>query len=762
MNHPFFWYWSVIGLLVFAWSNPNSFLGYSALASEYDYYVREGESGDGSKDDPFGSIQDAAQAIEGKKNKKIFVYKGRYSAGLTLPRDTTVVGEDASEVVITGPWILSDGVVIEKLGFTGSGNIVVSKNAGVTLKKTRFKDVSGTAIKTESGNTNLSISDSVIENARKGMYLQEGTTIKIEQVEIKKNREEGIDIRENVSGSIRESEFRDNAESGLEIVLGSSAVTIVNNTFAGNGASGVAAQFFDGEKKLGNVRIEGNTFDRNDWGVDCKAPQGNMDSKFYFLNSLTLQNNTYKNNRDGEIALRCKIMTDEERALYEKKEAAQKALAEEQRSLTLSEADLTERLAQAVDFRKAATEKRLAVERARIDPVLASIDIALRESEAGLVLLSSSRSDLTCYFSGTAKSDRTLTYSLNALDQFIARLEDEQSLLDHPSHQFLVQEKISAIKITRENIQKALDSPRCAFSLFGWVNRLFVSDAPLLFGETKLEALTLVDTRPERAVLFLGTIGYYPKVREVAVRSGDKRLVESLAPALEQYSMVMGDLHFPLGTEVDPVPVSLSEASFPVRFASIFSGVNMRWFHFGHTYHIETNQALWEKSVANLTYAEAEVLSQVNGAKAERTVWLGNKKLHWIDYRETSGMTREALYQRVDQLQQHDESVIVVVGWDERRGSTLTPKREEFLRDIAAMGVSLVIGTGIVAPFEHRMIDTTPVYFSLGSAFENFQLGDTTKKSVALEIKISPEGKLEVAERNLIFTAEKGLELLSN
>lgn len=105
------------------------------LAESYDYYVQQGQSGDGSKDNPFGSIKDAVEAIDGKKNQKIFVYKGGYSASLTLPRDTTVVGEDASEVIITGPWILSDGVVIEKLGFTGSGNIVVSKNAGVTLKK---------------------------------------------------------------------------------------------------------------------------------------------------------------------------------------------------------------------------------------------------------------------------------------------------------------------------------------------------------------------------------------------------------------------------------------------------------------------------------------------------------------------------------------------------------------------------------------------------------------------------------------------------
>lgn len=592
------------------------------------------------------------------------------------------------------------------------------------------------------------------------MYLQEGTTIKIEQVEIKKNREEGVDIRENVSGSIRESEFRDNAESGLEIVLGSSTVTIANNTFVGNGASGIAAQFFDGEKKLGNVRIEGNTFDKNDWGVDCKAPQGNMDSKFYFLNSLTLQNNTYKGNRDGEIAPRCKIMTDEERVLYEKTEAAKKALVEERRSLTLSEADLADRLAQAVAFRKAATEGRMTVERTRIDPVLTLMDTVLDQIQSGLIPITLDRSSFTCYLTGTAKSDQALNYSLDALGELVTRLEDEQSLLEYSSHQLLVQEKISVIKITRENIQKVLDSPHCPFALFGWVARFFSSDAPLLFGETKLEALTLVDTRPERAALFLGTLGYYPKVRGVAVRSGDKRLVETLAPALEQYSMVMGDLHFPLGTEVDPVPASLSEASFPVRFASIFSGVNMRWFHFGHTYHIETNQALWEKSVANLTYAEAEVLSQVNGAKAERTAWLGNKKLHWIDYRETSGMTREALHQRVDELQQHDEPVIVVVGWDERRGNTLTPKREEFLRDIAATGASLVIGTGIAAPFEHRVIDTVPVYFSLGSAFENFQLGDTTKKSVALEMKISNEGKLEVIEKNLTFTAEKGLEIL--
>jgi hypothetical protein len=65
-----------------------------------------------------------------------------------------------------------------------------------------------------------------------------------------------------------------------------------------------------------------------------------------------------------------------------------------------------------------------------------------------------------------------------------------------------------------------------------------------------------------------------------------------------------------------------------------------------------------------------------------------------------------------------------------------------------------------MAPFEQKLVDGVPFYFSLGSAFESFQAGDTTKKSVALEMKISIDGKLEVTEKNLTFTAEKGLELV--
>ncbi len=732
-------------------------------AASYDYYVKEGESGDGSKEDPFGSIKDAVEAVDDAKGKKIFVEKGSYSASFTVPKGTTIVGVDAKEVTITGHITLDDDVELEKLGFGGSGSILVSKNSSVTLENLRFKSLSGigTGIKTEPGSTKVAIRDSAFDTAKKGMYIQAGSTLVAEKVEIINSHEEGIDIRENVSGSITNSVFRDNKESGVEIILGSANFSIRNSTFSNNGASGIATQYFQGAKKAGNVKIENNTFSKNDnYGIDCKAPQSGPDSKFYYLNSLTIANNTFKENNEGDIAKRCRIMTDEERMAYEKAEAEKKALAETKASLTLSESALSERLVKAVEFRKTQTEKRVATERNRLEPTLQSIDALVKEGEMQVESVAADRSKWTCYITGERSTEALLVQSSKELNQLILRLTEEGSSLQYEENRVVVSEKMTALKALQEKMEAALQLPTCSFSLFGWVTRFFINENKSIFTATQLDTLTFIDTNPEAKVLFLGTLSYYPKVREVAVLSGDERLVSGLLPGAENYAAIMGDLRLPLGTEADPLLSTTAEASFPVRFANIFSGANIRSFHLSNAAHIAANMATWEKTAANLAYAEAKTLGKIAGGEPVMTTWLGEKKLHWVDFSETGGINLTTLREVITPFQENNEPVVVVVAWDEKQSKTLTPKREELLREVVKAGASLVIGTGLIVPFEQKTIDTVPVYFSLGSAFEKFQTGDASKKSVALEMKISPEGKLEVIEKNLTFTAEKGLEIL--
>lgn len=732
-------------------------------AASYDYYVKEGESGDGSEDDPFGSIKDAVNEVGSSKGKKIFVEKGSYSASLTVPKGTTIVGADAKEVTITGTMTLEDDVELEKLGFSGGGNILVTKNAHVTLEKLRFKSLSGigTGVKTEPGSARVTIRDSVFDTAKKGMYIQAGSTLVAEKVEIINSHEEGIDIRENVSGSITNSVFRDNKESGVEIILGSANFSIRNSTFSNNGASGIATQYFQGAKKAGNVKIENNTFSKNDnYGIDCKAPQDGPDSKFYYLNSLTVANNTFKESNEGDIAKRCRIMTDEERMAYEKAEAEKKALAETKAPLTLSEAALSERLTKAVEFRKTQTEKRIAAERNRLEPTLQSIDALVKEGETQIELGAANRSKWTCYVTGERSTEALLVQSSKELNQLISRLTEEGSSLQYEENRVVAGEKMTALKALQEKMEAALQLPTCSFSLFGWVTRFFIDENKSIFTATQLDTLAFIDTNPEAKVLFLGTLSYYPKVREVAVLSGDERLVSGFLPGAENYAAIMGDLRLPLGTEADPLLSTTAETSFPVRFANMFSGANIRSFHASNAAHLATDTTLWEKTAANLSYAEVKTLGQITGGEASMTTWLGKKRLHWVDYRETGGMNPATLREVVTPLREKNDPVVVVLAWDEREGKTLTPKREELLREIVKSGASLVIGTGLIVPYEQKTIDTVPVYFSIGSAFERFQTGDVSRKSIALEMKISLEGKLETIERGLAFTAEKGLELV--
>ena len=752
---------------------PQCFLGLFALGfllavypstvqgASYDYYVKEGEDGDGSEDDPFGSIKDAIEAIDDDRGKKVYVASGSYGGEVTIPKDTTIVGSDPKQVTITGDMILADGVELKKLGFSGAGDVLVTKNARVVLENLRFKDISRTAIKTEPGNTVLVLRDSMIEKAGKGMYLQAGTRVEIEGVEVVGGREEGIDIRENVSGYIKKSSFRSNAESGIEIVLGSADMAITDNTFSGNGASGVAAQFFDGAKKLGNVRVEGNTFSKNDWGVECKAPKGRLDSSFYYLNSLKILNNVYQSNKSGEIAPACKILTDEERLTFEKEAAEQEALiAERKATLTLSEAVLADRLSKSIEFRATKVAQYATEERTRLEPLFQTLNQLTENGKQEVTSLAAKRSAWTCYLLGVEGDVAELNRTLEALDRLRTELGQAKGTLYEPN-QLTLTAQLSELEVLQQKIRETLASPMCRFSLLGWTSRFWPQpDTGKLFG-LGLETLQWPEVQGEAKALFLGHLGYYPRVREVAVRSGDEHLVTGLLERAMSYAAIIGDLRYPLGGAEDPLPPPqmTSEYSFPVRFGNIFAGANIRALHVSASpAQIQINPDAFKKTGANLAYANIQTIGAVSGGVRIAETQLGERVLHWVDYRE--GENLDVLRQVIAPFTSNNEPVVVLLSWDEKQGKVMTPKREALVRDLVQAGAALVIGTGVMAPFEQKLVDGVPFYFSLGSAFEKFQTGDASKKSVALEMQISSDGKLEIIERNLTFTAEKGLELL--
>lgn len=738
-------------------------------AASYDYYVKDGEDGDGTESDPFGSIGAAIKAIADDKGKKVYVSSGNYEEAVVVPKGTTIVGADAKSVTITGRFTLSDDVELEKLGFQGAGNVLIAKNAQVTLEKLHFKDVNREAIKTEPGNTVVKIQDTTIENARKGMYLQAGTRVEVENVEVLNGREEGIDIRENVNGFVRKSTFRNNAESGVEIILGSAVFAITDNVFSGNGASGVAAQFFHGDTKVGNVKIENNTFTKNDYGVDCKTPQGKLDSKFYYLNSLNISNNIYKENRDGDIANTCRIMTDEERATFEAEEVKQKELeANRIATLSLSEGALRDRLNKSIEFRKKQLEKYTIEERTRLESIFGMMDDLVTLGSTKTDTIGKNRTGWKCYITGSSQDEASLQRSMKELEDLLLRLEEEKSALRYQSNRLIVDEKIAQFKLLDEKMRRTLDLPRCQVSLLGWVNKLLGHKSVPLFPPERAAITLLSPDIGEAKALFLGTLSYYPKVREVAMRSGDERLMSGIIENNSSYKAIIGDLRLPLGDEADPLPPfgATHEYSFPVRFSNIFAGTNMTAIHLSNAAQIQTDPNLFRKTVADFVYAEMPTLGRISSQDPEReevgetqlSTWLGNQKLHWVDYRENSG-DLSALRDTLAPFQEKNELVVVILAWDEKQGKAMNPKREALLSEIIKTGADLIIGTGLMTPYEQRTVENVPIYTSLGSSFEKFQTSDMSKKSVALEISIDTDGKLQVTEKNLIFTAEKGLEL---
>lgn len=742
-----------------------SFVSLNTLsAATYDYYVKEGEDGDGSSSDPFGSIKDAIDAVGDKKGKKIFLDKGSYSTSFALPKETELVGANDKDVSLTGLVTLENKTKISRVTFTGTGGgIVVTKNASVTIEDIRVKNLVGTAIKSEAGSATVKVRDSVIEGARKGMYLQAGTTAEIENVEVMKNLEEGIDLRENVNGFIRKSVFKDNKESGIEIILGSSDFEIRDNTFSGNGASGVAAQFYQGARKVGSVRIEGNSFTKNDWGVDCKAPQGKMDSKFYFLNSLTIQNNTYKDNGDGEIASRCKIMTDEERIAFEveEKKKAEEA-ATRTATLSLTETQLQSRFEQAVAKRQAYEDELMGEELGRVNAATAELSTRLETLESfGQEI--TDRSSFACFLAGPDYAGiKQLESSKEELQGFLTRLRVERTALRFDQHQseidaFLAEAETRLALIPNES---ALNE-NCTFSLFGWASR-FLADrsAPISLFSTERAAFSLFDDAKSSSVLFIGEIGYVPLFRERVVKLGDDAFFGTLSEKLRSYDAVIPVITSPLMSELDPLPPvgATAALSLPLRFAHLFSATNIRAALLGGGNLFQNTAESYKKSRVNLAQAGIDSVGPPE-IVAERSFLLSLPQgdLRLLVVAEGDATPDPAILTEIMSAQERGEKVAALIQWNAKRGGTIDESRKSLVTKLVDSGAALVLGTGLTSvPMTSELIGETRFYPTVGS-LTNLAALPASSQALSVEFTLDQDGQITFAENPIQYSDEKGL-----
>lgn len=289
---------------------------FSCQAASYDFYVDadndDDAEEDGTKDHPFDEIGEAVEEALSKSasSRKIYVNGGTYGENVKLGKQVGLYGESKSKVLISGTVTAGDGSVLENVSIKGKTfGVVIEAGASVVISGCDIKNSLDNGVEAQAGSGKVTIKNSNIFANRKGMYIQLGKQIEITNSNIYNNREEGADLRANVDGRIKSCDIYGNGEGGIEVVIGSSDLSISDNSIKSNGSSGIAAQFYKENKKTGQVKIDGNKITKNHkYGVSCGSPGGDNTPKGYWKDSLELLKNTIDNNKLSEIEKRCKLI----------------------------------------------------------------------------------------------------------------------------------------------------------------------------------------------------------------------------------------------------------------------------------------------------------------------------------------------------------------------------------------------------------------------------------------------------------------------
>ncbi len=723
-----------------------------ALAAN-TYYVKEGEDGDGSESDPFGSIEDAVAEMKDKGGKKIIVSQGSYGAGFTLPKGVELVGSDTKEVIIKGAIRMEDKSELSEVT-VDTGGILVAGKADVTIAKVRVRDVLLVGIKVEEGDGTVTIQNTEITGCKKGMYLQKGNEIRIENVVVSDNREEGIDIRENVSGSIRKSVFKNNGESGIEVVLGSSDLLIQDNTFSDNGASGVATQFFHGVKKIGDVRIDNNTMNNNtNYGVDCKTPQGGLESRDYFLNSIGVSGNTFSKNKVGEIAKKCRILTDEERIALDVKKSVQY-------DEVYSPEEFAERVQRDATARRVYNDGREKEERERVEIRVGEVEglvTSLRSAQEKFV----GRSPFGCFVLGKdSRLKKALLADVDKAGVLFERLARENNDLIFETNRHLVSESLTEYMETLTRLREALSLPLCHISLFGWLNEMIAAKLPpqTLLPLDAGASISLFPVSKERTILFLGNIGYTSKNRMQAFKNGDDSAFTEISDRLRSFDTVVADLTSPIIDEADPAPLqnSIAPLVLPARFANIFAVQNIGLFHLGQSplFKVvkEKGETGYTKTRINMLLGTVETFGG-DGAEPSKKIVLDGIPVTFVHFIESKTGAPEETISLIREAKEVSRTVIVYTAYDRGISAKLSQERQEVARQFIEAGATLVIGSGLMLPFEYETVGDGRIYHSLGNFWTG---GEPTNEAIGLALRLSIDegGQVTFGEENVFFNEE--------
>lgn len=321
-----------------------------AASAKTVYVDQDGDnSNSGTSDEPFKTLEKAAEEVNKGDADEVRVKKGSFEGGVTFERGVTLEGAGKGSTTITGTLTFKKKAELKNLSVKTKSHTAVTlgKNAAGNFKDVDIRDFTGVGIWLTSGDSSLTLEDSRVGGSNgKGIYAEAGSKLNVSGSQIVNNKQEGIDIRQNTRGTIKNNTIEGNSESGIELIVGSSDFTVTGNKLQKNGASGIAYQFYSLNKKFGEIVTTNNTISGNrNYGLDCKKPQGGDSPAGYWADSISLEGNTFANNKNGEISTACKLIEakteEEEKALEQKLQEEEKAKAEAAAKL-LQEAGMTD------------------------------------------------------------------------------------------------------------------------------------------------------------------------------------------------------------------------------------------------------------------------------------------------------------------------------------------------------------------------------------------------------------------------------------
>lgn len=458
-----------------------------AEAGSYDIYVDESydeDDFDGSSDKPYKKIEDAIEETD-SKGKSIYVKNGTYEETITLSSGITLTGEDKTKTIIKSP--LGYTAITAK-GNNSLTNLTISGgNTGIlfeavgNLENCIIKDAVKNAVSLAENSGKVIIKNSSFTGNGKGVYVQKGSSFSISGNTFTNNKEEGIDIREKVNGSISGNVISNNGEGGIEIVVGSSDVSIKDNTIKKNGASGIAAQFYSQASKKGEISISKNSITSNKaYGLVCKAPSGGDPSPGYYDKSIELRDNKIEHNKKKAISGSCdivKAVSEEEKNANQTIESPT-ALIEEK----TEEPEAEEEIENQEELLAEQEAERLIERESLLNNLTTENDLKYKESSKELALAidkAQKRSKFKSFLWGASKVD------LENAQKIISKMQEDKLLLENQLAEFKEDEipggkqdaylliidmeaKISANEKFLEEIQKE-------FSLFGSISKFFKS-----------------------------------------------------------------------------------------------------------------------------------------------------------------------------------------------------------------------------------------------------------------------------------------------